>query len=223
MSKKIIVFGTSCFSIMLKEYVERFMNREVVAYAVNKNFIKENYIDNIPVVAFEDIEFTYNPEEYSFINAMGYMQMNCVRERIANEIKNKGYELENFIHPSAMVYTKEIGEGNIILENVFVGPHTIIGNGNIIWNGVNISHDGKIGDFNCFAASTTIAGNVEISNNCFFGINCSIKNDINISSKTLIGAGCFLNKNTEEEDVYVLEKPCKKMNIKSMDICNFII
>ena len=149
--------------------------------------------------------------------------MNTIREKIYKEIHKKGYEVESFIHPTALIESKKIGEGNIILEKSFVGPHAVIGNGNIIWNGVNISHDAIIGDFNCFSASTTIAGNVTIKNNCFFGINSCVKNELKISDKTLLGAGCFLNSNTNEEDVFVNEKAAVKLPIKSTQMSHFIL
>lgn len=222
MSKEIIIFGTSSFSILIAEYLKKFTNNKIIAFTVNKEYINDTKIMDLPVLEFEDIEEKYNPSKYSFINTIGYTQMNTVREKIFNDIKKKGYKIEGFLHPSANIYADEIGEGNIILENAFLGPHTIIGNGNIVWNGVNISHDAKIGNFNCFAPSTTIAGNVTIKNNCFLGTNCTIKNGLIISDKTLIGAGCFLNKDTNEEDVYVSGNLSKKLDIKSSDFCKHI-
>lgn len=222
MPKQIIIFGTSCFSIMIAEYIKKFTTHKIVAFTVNKEYIKDTKIMNLPVLEFEDIEKTYNPSKYSFVNTIGYTQMNTVREKIFNEIQKKGYKIEGFLHPSANIYADKIGEGNIILENAFIGPHTVIGDGNIIWNGVNISHDAKIGNFNCFAPSTAIAGNVTIKNNCFLGTNSTIKNGLTVSNKTLIGAACFLNKDTNDNDVYVSENLAKKLDIKSSEFCNHI-
>lgn len=223
MNKKVIIFGTTCFSIMLAEYVEKFTDDEVVCFTINEEYIKDNEIMGLPVIGFENIEKKYNTSEFKILNTVGYKEMNTIREKIFYEIEKKGFEVACFIHPSALINANEIGTGNIILENVFIGPHTNIGNGNIIWNGVNISHDGNIGNFNCFGASTTLAGNVTVRNNCFFGINSSVKNELIVADKTLLGAGCFLNKNTKEEDVYITEKPTVKLDVKSSQICHFII
>ena len=222
MAKKIIIFGASSFSTMIAEYIKRFTDKEIVAFTVNKEYLKNSQLINLPVIEFENIEEKFNPSDYSFINAIGYTKMNTVRENIFYNIKEKGYTIEEFIHPSANICADKIGEGNIILENVFIGPHAIIGNGNIIWNGVNISHDAQIGNFNCIAPSTAVAGNVTIKNNCFLGINSSIKNGLTISNKTLIGASCFLNKDTNEEDVYIIENSAKRLDIKSSDFCKHI-
>jgi UDP-3-O-[3-hydroxymyristoyl] glucosamine N-acyltransferase len=68
---------------------------------------------------------------------------------------------------------------------------------------VNIAHHDQVGNFNFIALSSSIAGNVIIGNNCFIGNNATIKNGVSISNATLIGAGTYMNKDTEEEEVYV--------------------
>lgn len=205
----IIIFGNNQFATMLCEYIKRYTDNHICCFTVNKKYIKENKILDLPVVAFEEIEDKYPSSNYKFLIALGYKDMNSLREKVFNQIHEKGYDIINFIHPSASINAKNMGIGNIFLDNVFIGLNSKIGNGNIFWNGVNISHDANIGNYNYFSPSTTIAGNVNINNNCFLGTNCTIKNGLTISNKTLIGAGCFLKNNTLDNEVYVPAKSIK--------------
>lgn len=207
--QKIIIFGNHEFAKMMAEYIQKFTNDEVCGFTVNKEYIKDSKILELPVIEFENIEKKFDKTKYKFLITLGYNRMNSLRENIFGKVKEKGYEITSFIHPTALINTEEIGEGNIFLENVFIGPYSKIGDGNIFWNGVNISHNATIENYNYFSPSTTFAGNVKVSNNCFLGANCTVKNGVNISNKTLIGAGCYLSKDTLNDEVYVPERAVK--------------
>lgn len=216
---KIIIFGNNKYAMEIAEYIQKFTDSSLCCFTVNKEYITENEILGLPVIAFENIEEKYETSQYKVLIALGYKNMNSLRENVFEQVQNKGYEIEGFIHPSALINTKDIGVGNIFLENVFIGPHTQIGNGNIFWNGANISHDANIGNYNYFSPSTTMAGNVKIGNNCFLGTNCTIKDGVTISNKSLIGAGCYLSIDTLDNEVYVparavkLDKTSNQMNL----------
>lgn len=68
----------------------------------------------------------------------------------------------------------EIGDDNVIRENVIInratheGCKTVIGNGNFLMESVHISHDTKIGDHNVFGYGTKIAGDCEIGNGVIY-------------------------------------------------------
>ena len=195
--KKSIIFGNTSFSKMLKYYIEKYMNIEIVAFCVDSRYITNPFLDNIPVIPFETIESFYPSDSFDFFIGIGNNLMNTVREKKFFEISNKGYRILNFIHPSATIESANIGSGNIILENVSIGYNTQIGNGNILWNNVTLSHEDSIGNFNYLAPACALAGRVTIKNNCFLGINCTLKNDLTIGSYTLIGAGCYIKRSTK--------------------------
>lgn len=206
---KIIIFGNNHFAIMMAEYIRDFTENEVCCFTVDKAYIYESQILGLPVVDFNQIEKEYELSKHKVLIALGYKEMNSLRKKIFQKIQKKGYEITGFVHPSSLVNAEKVGQGNIFLENVFIGPHTEIGNANIFWNGANISHNATIGDFNYFSPSATFAGNVNVKNNCFFGTNCTIRNGLTISNKSLIGAGCYLNNNTLENEVYLPAKSVK--------------
>lgn len=201
--KNSIIFGVTPFAKMIRYYIEKYSDIEVVAYTVNASYKNINIFDQLPVVAFEEIEKQYPSDKYSFILAIGYTCMNNIRKQKYQEIKAKGYELENFIHPSAIKEHTEIGEGNIVLENVTLAYDVKIGNCNIIWNGCQISHESVIGDFNFFSVSSLVAGKTIVKNNCFLGVNSAVRGARVLEDYTLIGAGCYMNYNSKKYGVYV--------------------
>ena len=91
---KIIIFGIQDFAELAHYYLTTDSKHEVVAFAVNKDYLPENLIfHGLPVVAFENIETIYPPSGFSFFAPLAPKKMNKLREKVYNEIKSKGYEL----------------------------------------------------------------------------------------------------------------------------------
>ena len=217
-NKQCIIFGTTSFAKMLRHYVEKFTDMKIIAYAIDKAYKDGEFYDELPVVEFEKIEKFYPANEYSFLIALGYSKMNDMRKKKFYEIKEKGYMLENFIHPSVVSDYAEMGEGNIIFENVTLAYNVEIGNGNIIWNGCQISHECIVGDFNFFSGNALIAGQTIVKDNCFFGINSAVRGGNTIEDYTLVGAGCYLNNGSKPYGVYVPARSICLENKKSTDM-----
>ena len=218
MKMKCVIFGITDFGRMLRYYIEKYTGVEISAFSCDKKYMTENMFDGLPVVEFENIENVYSPQDYSMIIGIGYSSMNELRKRKFQEAKNKGYRLENFIHPTVVNECRKMGEGNIIFENVTLAYGTEIGDGNIIWNGCQISHETVIGNFNYIAVSCVLAGKPIIKNNCFLGINCAVQGKTILNDYTLIGAECFVKENTKEYSVYVPARSICLENKKSIDM-----
>lgn len=216
--RKCIIFGITSFAKMVRYYVEKYSEIKIAAYAVDCEYKTNNIFDGLPVVEFETIEENYPPEDYSFILALGYKRMNESRKQKYQIIKKKGYKLENFIHPSVVQDCPEMGEGNIIFENVTLAYGVKIGNANIIWNGCQISHESIVGDFNFFSGGSLIAGMTVVKNNCFLGINSAVCGGRILEDYTLIGAGCYMNNSSKPYGVYVPARSLCLENKKSIEM-----
>lgn len=216
--RKSIIFGMTPFAKMIRYYIEKYSEIEIVAYTVDAFYKDTDTFDNLPVAAFEEVENQYPSDQYSFILAVGYTHMNSIRKQKYQEIKAKGYRLDNFIHPSVVKENIEIGEGNIILENVTLAYDVKIGNCNIIWNGCQISHESVIGDFNFFSVSSLVAGKTIVKNNCFLGVNSAVRGARVLEDYTLIGAGCYMNYDSIPYGVYVPARSVYLENKKSINM-----
>ena len=202
-NNKLIIFGVGEFAQEIFLYLKKFSKFQVIGFSIHKEFIKENSLFKLPIIPFEELEKNYSSNEVSILICIGFSKMNKKREKVFEQVKQKGYKLENFIHPSNQLWDEfEIGENCIILENNVIRPHVKIGNNVIIENNNVISHHTIIND-NCYVTShATIAGHVTIKNNCYLGINCTIRNRVTLEKECLIGAGAVILKNTKEKEVY---------------------
>lgn len=215
--KKIIVFGMNHFSEMMICYLTA-DGFDVEAVCADKKYCKDTVYMSKPVIPFENVEKYYPPDKYAFILCLGYKNMNKLRMEKFYQIKEKGYSVLNYIHPAAIVQTKSIGEGNIVLESAVVGFKVTLGDGNIIYPKAQIAHHTSVGDFNFFAVSCSVAGSVKVGNRCFIGNNASTKNGISVKDATLVGAGTYLHCDSEENGVYVPMRCIKLENKKSEDL-----
>lgn len=217
--KKIIIYGNTEFAKMMKYYIDTDTDREIAFFTVENKYIKETKIESIEVIPFEDVNTSIYPaEEYEILICIGYSNMNDVRKKVYGQCKTLGYEVASYVHSSTRIpYGAEIGEGNIILEDVTIQPFVKIGNSNLIWYKAAIAHDCVIGDFNTLCGMMSLSGCVNINNNCFIGNNATIKDHIKLADYTLVGAGAYINQDTEEYSVYVPAKTVR-INKKSNDI-----
>ena len=199
------MIGITPFAQMLRFYIEDAGVDCFGGYVVDEKYMPENgKIGGIEVISWETFTSTVSPDSCKILSSVTYNGMNKVREIMYHRIKNAGYTMANFIHPSAVVARNcDMGEGNIFLENVTLQPFTKIGNNNVFWSNVNICHHTVIGNFNFVAASCVILGKTVIKDRCFLGCNSTIKNRTVVKSDTLVGAAAYSSQDTEKESVIV--------------------
>lgn len=201
--KKVIIFGTGDNAELAKFYFEKDTDLKVAGFTLDSQYITSNLFCSLPVLDFETIEDNFPPSEFMLFIAIGYTQMNAVRETKFIEAKDKGYKLASYISPKATVLTKNIGENTFILEDNTIQPFVSIGDNNVIWSGNHIGHHSVIKN-HCFITSqVTISGRVVIGNNCFIGVNSTIRDHIVVADNSLIGAHAWISKDTNKFDVYV--------------------
>ncbi|MFZ1459998.1 MAG: acetyltransferase, partial [Ignavibacteria bacterium] len=177
---------------------------EVAAFAVNKEYVKEDSFEGLPLTALEDIEKKYPVSEYELFIAVGYTDMNKIREKLYYYCKEKGYTLANYISSRCSFLTQfPTGDNCFILEDNTIQPYVRIGNNVVLWSGNHIGHDVKIEDHNFISSHVVISGFVTVKRNCFIGVNATLRDAITIAPETLIAAGAIIMKDTEEKGVYL--------------------
>lgn len=155
------------------------------------------------MIAFEDIKTLYPNEDIAVVIAIGYTEMNAIREKVYGDCRKQGFLICGYISPRANVYSSDIGEGTIVRTGAHIGVNVSLGDGCIVNQGVTLTHDIKAESFCFFGACSVFGGGITIGSHCFFGLNCTIKNHLKIADKTLIGAGSVLLHDTEPLGVYV--------------------
>jgi sugar O-acyltransferase (sialic acid O-acetyltransferase NeuD family) len=186
-NRKLILVGDSAFAEVAYEYFTHDSAYEVVAFAVEQEYLKRDSLFGVPVVAFESLEQRFAPAEHEVYVALVYTQLNRLRTRLSQAAKAKGYRLASYVSPHAFVWRNvEIGEHCFIFEDNTVQPFVKIGDNVVLWSGNHIGHHSTIGN-NCFISShVVISGFVDVGENCFLGVNSTVGNNITI------GKDCWL-------------------------------
>lgn len=216
---KIVIFGTKDTAELAHFYLTHDSEHEVVAFVIHTEYKDIDTFHELPVVGFEKVEELYPPKDFMFFAPMTGAKMNKNREKVYNQIKNKGYGLITYISTKATVYPgAEIGENCFILEDNTIQPYTTIGNNVILWSGNHIGHHGKIDDHVFFTSHVVLSGHCHVKSYCFFGVNATIRDFITIEEGTLVAMSASIVKNTEQWGVYIGNPAKLKSGVKSIDV-----
>ncbi len=217
--KDLIIFGTGKIAQVAYYFLRNKNN--IAAFTVDRNIMADKTLFNIPIIPFDAIQDLYPPEQYKMFVSVGYQRMNKLREEKYNEAKQKGYDFVNYIHPSVEWHENiEMGENNMIMDQVSIQPFVKIGNNNFFWSNSVVAHMSCVED-NCWITSgATIAGGSTIKSNAFIGVNAAIGNHITIERENFIGANTLISKNTKEKEVYI-SRDGEKYNLDSERFLQF--
>lgn len=198
-TKKLVLIGDSAFAEIAYEYFTHDSEYEVVAFAVETQYIKRDSLFGLPIVPFEQLEDRYAPAEHSFYAANVYTQRNQLRTRLYLAAKEKGFAPASYISPHAFVWRNaKIGEHCFIFENNVVQPFVTIGDNVVLWSGNHIGHHSTIMD-HCFVSShVVVSGFCKVGRNCFMGVNATVANNLNIGDDCIVGAGALILSDVDD-------------------------
>ncbi len=208
---KVIIFGILDTAELAHYYLEHDSEHEVVAFTVNREYIQQESFRGLPLVAFEDVQTIFSPDDYHFFAPLTARNMNRNREKIYLEAKEKGYRFVSYISSHATILDRSVvGENCFILEDNTIQPFTSIGNNVVLWSGNHIGHHGQIKDHVFFTSHVVMSGHCTIESYSFFGVNATVRDYLHVAQGTLLGMAAALTKNSEEWGIYV-GNPAKKV------------
>lgn len=196
-----ILFGTSVYSRLIRWYIENDTSDEILAYTVEKEYLKENEFDGLPVVDFDSLNDIYDMTDISVLITCGYHQMNDIRKKIFNRCDELGYKIGSFYHSSAQTDGVKFGRGNIVMANALFHPFVEVGDANIFGEFSMVEQETIIADFNFIGPKTFLGSFIKVANNNDFGIGAIIGDRVEIGSYNLIGSGAILSKSIGENNI----------------------
>jgi len=204
---KVVIFGAGDIARLAYYYFTRDSEHEVVAFTVDRQYLKGDVFLGLPLLDFERVAARYPPDTHKMFIALSYAKMNKVRAEKYYKTKSLGYELVSYVSSKcSFLSDNPVGENCFILEDNTIQPFVKIGNNVTLWSGNHIGHDSVIED-HCFITSqVVVSGCVHIREYCFIGVNATLRNGITIAPETLIGAGAIIMKDTVEKGVYVPQR-----------------
>lgn len=221
--EKVIIFGVGQIASVAYFYLKHDSTYEVSAFTVDKNWMVDKELFELPVIPFEDIENIFSSEKYKMFIPISYSNVNKLRKQKYLQSKEMGYELISYICSKATIWPDlEVGDNCFIFEDNVIQPFAKIGNNVILWSGNHIGHHSIIKD-HCFITShVVISGSVIVESGCFIGVNSTIRDNITIAKNCVIGAGAIITKDTVENGIYygpkanILKKNGNSQNIKKI-------
>jgi sugar O-acyltransferase (sialic acid O-acetyltransferase NeuD family) len=198
----LVVVGDSLFAEIAYEYFTHDSPYDVVAFAVESDYLRRDELFGLPVVPFESLGERYDPAVHSVYVAMVYTQLNRLRTRLARAAKAQGFALASYVSSRAFVWRNvEIGEHCFIFEDNTLQPFVHVGENVVMWSGNHIGHHSTIRD-NCFIAShAVISGSVDIGESCFIGVNATMVNDISVGEQCWIGPHVVITRDVAARSV----------------------
>lgn len=206
-NKQLVIVGTGETAMLAYEYFTHDSNYEVVAFAVNQEYLKETKLNGLPIQPLETISEKYDPQKYFVFVAVSSGRLNRTRTQLYLELKNNGYSFASYVSSRAFVWRDvTVGENCFILEDNTLQPFVKVGNNVTLWSGNHIGHRTVIGD-HCFISSQcVISGFCVIGESCFIGVNSTLEDHVTLARDNFVGAGTLIRKNTNENDFYQLKQ-----------------
>jgi sugar O-acyltransferase (sialic acid O-acetyltransferase NeuD family) len=202
--KKIILAGNAITADILYSYISADSRYEVIGLTVDDEFLSQGCIDEIPSAGLSQLHETFPPHSCSVVMAVGYNDLNRVRESLFLRLKDMGYSIETYVHPDARVYSEHpLGEGCVVLPAAVIETHVQVGANTMIWCNVTLAHHSSVAE-NCWVATgTVLSGHAKVSRNSFVGVNATVVNEVTVGEYNIIGAAALITKDTRPHSVHL--------------------
>ena len=212
-TKKLVIVGAGEFGEIAYEYFTYDSEYEVCAFAVEKEYRKQDELFGVPVINFEDIEEKYPKDEYEVFVAVTYVKLNRARKRLFELCKNKGYKCATYVSSHAFVWHNvELGENTFIFEDNTVQYHVKIGNNVVLWSGNHIGHRTVIEDDCWLTSHIVISGYCHVGKGSFIGVNATLGDNVSIGEDTVFGAGAVTVKSLPDKAGVYVGNPVRKLD-----------
>jgi sugar O-acyltransferase (sialic acid O-acetyltransferase NeuD family) len=198
----LVIYGNGAMAATFASYLEHSYN--LVAFTVDRDFVVEPHYLDKPLVPFDELHSVYPPESHSVLVAVGYVQMNRLRDQITQRLVTLGYSLAQFIAPDLWLHKRvKIGDHCVILDHCSIHAGSSVGDNCFLSSGVNVGHDCCIGSNAWINSGVALAGNVQVGDNCFLGVNSSVAHGVTLAPGTYVGANTLVTTSTENNNVVI--------------------
>lgn len=217
-ASNLVIVGDGEFAEIAYEYFTHDSPYEVVAFAVERDYLEREELFGLPVVGLDEVVERFPPAEHDAFVAITNTQLNRVRRRLCRESKELGYRLATYVSSRAFVWHNvEIGENSFIFENNVLQYHVRVGNNTVLWSGNHVGHRTVIGDDVFITSHAVISGYCRIGDGCFLGVNCTLGDHVTIPPDCIVGMGAAVVKDLPEPGRVYVGSPAKPMEKSAYD------
>jgi acetyltransferase-like isoleucine patch superfamily enzyme len=201
---KVVLYGTGRGADVARRFLQRDSDHQVCGFTLDSDYMTSDTFCGLPVVAFENVEKVFPPDEFKMLTLLGYQGMNGLRRRKYEEGKAKGYGFISYVNSHFYkAGDVEIGENCFILDNQSISLDVRIGNNVVLWSSNHIGDLTVVEDHVWLASHVTVAAEAVLGAGSFLGLGATVGNRVKIAPETFVGAQTFLSAGTTPGGVHL--------------------
>jgi sugar O-acyltransferase (sialic acid O-acetyltransferase NeuD family) len=201
----IIVFGIGKITDVVVSLLETQSSLTIKGFTCDRTHLTSTESHGRRVVPFDEVEAAFPPQTHRMLVAVGYHELNKIREERCRQAVAKGYELVSWISPAAHVPAScTFGANCVVMPGAALQPYARLGDGVFVWHNAVVGHHATIGDHCWIASNCTISSATSLGARCFVGVNAAIGHNLTVGADSLIGAGAVVTRSTEQGGVYIM-------------------
>lgn len=199
----LIIVGLSKTALHVYEFVKMYKLYNVLGFAVNEQFKKENTFCGLPVYSLENLKEECLQKDFYVFVALLWNHLNGDRKKLYLYCKSQGYKLANIISPTAII------RGHLNGDNCWIHDFVVIQNGAELGSNIAImaytliGAGTNVGSHCFFGARSLLGGGCTIGEQSFVGLNATIFDDTQIGLKCIVGACTGVKRNMPNYSKYV--------------------
>ncbi len=202
--KKLLLFGAGKIADVMSDYFLRDSDYEIVAYTCEAGFAHGDSYRSLPLLPFDEATRLFPPAQHELHIAVGYHELNRVRQRLFHAARSRGYRLASYISSHSWPgRDAAVGENCFVADGVSLEAGARIGDNVALWSNVVVGHHAQVGDHCWIAAGTAIGGGTIIGDRCFVALNATIGNEVVVGADSILGARTLLTKSVGDNSVLV--------------------
>lgn len=201
MKKNLIIIGTGATGRRVYRFVKMYNLYNVIGFAVDKEYIKENTFMELPIFPLEDIKQVAEKENAEIFVAILWNNLNSDRKKLYLRLKKNGLSFANIISPTAVIRGEIRGDNCWINDYVIVQSDAVIESNVYVMDAVVIGNESLVKSHVFIAPSSCVGGGAVIGEQCFVGIKAVVFDDTVIGEKCIIGATTSIKRNVNNNTV----------------------
>ncbi len=153
--------------------------------------------------------------------AIGYNNINRVRESVFDRLKGMGYTIEAYVHPRpASTAGSRSARAASSCPAPVIEPFVTVGANAMVWANVTLAHHCSVAEHCWIASGSVVSGQARVLRNTFVGVNATIVNAIRVAEYNIIGAAAMVSKDTKPNSVH-LSRSAEPLRYSSDDYVKY--
>jgi len=195
--KPVIVFGTTVIAKMLFYDSTDNSDFQIAAFSADAEYVSGESFLGIPLVAFDQVEHFYPPNDYDMIAAVAGSSDMRGHASYYLRAKEEGYTIRNYISPRAFVTPgTKLGENSLVFPFVYIGPEAEIAENVIIRQNAYLGHNIEVGAHSFIGVGCQIGGGCKVGPFSYLAIGSTVSDHVVLGRETLVGAGSVVIHDT---------------------------